>query len=227
MKLTTFKDLTQPGTKEKWTVSLGNKSVAANQTELLVSIYDKSLDAISKKSNIFDLNLYVFNYPIHKWRSFGANQVSNFKKGTKSTYKSFYQYTDPHFFTYQSSHKLMREANLFSEEQDFLNTTRYRYVDLRGDKVSTSNVTRSFIETSCFLPQIKANDAGSFEFSFFVPDQLTTWKLTALAHSKNGHFGVLNKDFVVKKDLIVKANRLTYLRAGDVIDYDVKVINLS
>ena len=231
LRLTTFKNLTQPGTKEKWSVSLVDKNIPSDQTELLVSIYDKSLDAISKKSNIFKLNLYTFNYPMHKWRSFGANQVSNFKKGIGHAQPKFYHHSEPHFFTYESSHELidnlMRESNLFTEKSDFANTPRYRYVDLREDKVSTSNVTRSFIETSCFLPQIKANKVGSFDFEFFVPDQLTTWKFTALAHSKTGDVGVLSKDFVVKKDLIVKANRLNYLRAGDLVDYDVTVINLS
>lgn len=228
LKLVTSKDVTEPGVSETWEVQISQDSSIVSDAELMLSVYDKSLDGIMGKPNKYGLNLYQFNYPSHLWRTFGANQLARFAEmgGKKRSY-SFETLSEPEFL--YSFDLIAAPMVLKASNNEVIPQKRYRHLDLRKSRnnLSPTEVRQDFRETACFYPNVTSNSKGRYSFSFFVPDQLTTWSLIGLAHTENGEIGSLEHEFSVKKELIVNSNKLRFLRVGDTLNYSVTVDNLS
>ena len=88
-------------------------------------------------------------------------------------------------------------------------------------------IRRDFRETAFFLPQLQTNDSGRVVFTFTVPDQLTTWRFYAQAHTKNLHTGHLSGSIVAKLPMMLQSNAPRFLREGDTMDLRAKVTNVS
>lgn len=82
-------------------------------------------------------------------------------------------------------------------------------------------------ETAFFFPDLKTDADGNVEFSFTIPEALTTWKWQTLAHTKELAFGYSTKNMITQKELMVQPNAPRFLREGDRIDFSTKIVNLS
>ncbi|MCQ2229301.1 MAG: MG2 domain-containing protein [Bacteroidales bacterium] len=80
-----------------------------------------------------------------------------------------------------------------------------------------------FRETVFFYPDLKPDDNGNVTFSFTTPDNLTTYKLRAVAHNKNMSEGYIEKNVVVSKPLTVKAWLPRVVTEGDTIDISMDI----
>ena len=104
--------------------------------------------------------------------------------------------------------------------------------ETHGDKDDAESqnrfrIRRNFRETAFFLPQLQTNDSGRVVFSFIVPDQLTTWRFYAQAHTKNLHTGHLSGSIVAKLPMMLQSNAPRFLREGDTLDLRAKITNVS
>jgi len=88
-------------------------------------------------------------------------------------------------------------------------------------------IRRDFRETAFFLPQLQTNESGRVVFTFTVPDQLTTWRFYAQAHTKNLHTGHLSGSIVAKLPMMLQSNAPRFLREGDTMDLRAKITNVS
>ncbi len=88
-------------------------------------------------------------------------------------------------------------------------------------------IRTNFNETAFFLPDLRTDSTGAIEFSFTMPESLTRWKFMALAHTKEAAFGTSTKEIVTQKELMVQPNPPRFLRQGDKIDLNTKIVNLS
>ncbi|MBK7291372.1 MAG: hypothetical protein IPI78_14675 [Chitinophagaceae bacterium] len=88
-------------------------------------------------------------------------------------------------------------------------------------------IRKNFNETAFFLPDLRTDSTGAIEFSFTMPEALTKWKFMALAHTKDAAFGTSSKEIVTQKELMVQPNPPRFLRQGDKIDLNSKIVNLS
>jgi hypothetical protein len=86
---------------------------------------------------------------------------------------------------------------------------------------------KNFNETAFFFPDLRTDKDGAIEFSFTMPEALTSWKLQTLAHTKDLAFGLSQKEIVTQKQLMVQPNMPRFLREGDRMELSVKVVNLS
>ncbi|MDD4986754.1 MAG: alpha-2-macroglobulin family protein, partial [Dehalococcoidales bacterium] len=84
-----------------------------------------------------------------------------------------------------------------------------------------------FDETAFFYPQLKTDEEGNVVFSYRVPEALTSWKLLCLAHTPDLKTGILEKNLVTQKELMVIPNPPRFFREGDRIIFTAKVTNLS
>ena len=82
-------------------------------------------------------------------------------------------------------------------------------------------------ETAFFFPDLQTDSAGNVEFSFTTPEALTTWKWQLVAYTKDLAFGYNEKSIITQKQLMVQPNVPRFLRAGDSIDFSVKVANMT
>jgi len=82
-------------------------------------------------------------------------------------------------------------------------------------------------ETAFFYPSIETDANGSFVLKFTVPEALTQWKFQGFAHTQALDFGLISKEAVTQKELMVFPNAPRFLREGDTIVFSAKVSNLS
>lgn len=86
---------------------------------------------------------------------------------------------------------------------------------------------KKFNETAFFFPQLNTDKDGNVEFSFTVPEALTTWKLLTLAHTKELAFGYNERSLITQKDLMIQANAPRFLREGDRMEFSANITNLT
>lgn len=96
-----------------------------------------------------------------------------------------------------------------------------------SDNTPPVNIRKNFNETAFFFPQLYADTAGNYSFSFTMPDALTRWKWMSLAHTKDLSFGTHSTNIVSQKTLMVQANAPRFVREGDKIELSAKISNLS
>ncbi len=86
---------------------------------------------------------------------------------------------------------------------------------------------KNFNETAFFFPQLKTNAEGQVEISFTIPEALTRWKFLGFAHTKDLKFGMIEKEIVTQKELMVIPNVPRFLREMDNITLQAKISNLA
>lgn len=88
-------------------------------------------------------------------------------------------------------------------------------------------IRKNFNETAFFYPQLQTNEKGEIIIKFTVPEALTKWKMMGLAHTKDLKTGMVQKELVTQKDLMVMPNAPRFFREGDTIYFSAKISNIS
>lgn len=82
-------------------------------------------------------------------------------------------------------------------------------------------------ETAFFYPTVETDAEGNFILKFTVPEALTRWKIQGFAHTQELDFGLISKEAVTQKELMVFPNAPRFMREGDTVVFSAKVSNLS
>lgn len=85
----------------------------------------------------------------------------------------------------------------------------------------------NFAETAFFQPSLRTDGRGEATISFTLPESMTTWKFSALAHDAAMNNGRLDTTIVARKDFMVEPALPRFVRHGDKTQIPVKVTNLS
>jgi uncharacterized protein YfaS (alpha-2-macroglobulin family) len=124
-----------------------------------------------------------------------------------------------------------------------------RYADNRGDvKLETEHrflpkgfgygggemagpagtrVRTQFRPIAFFDGSVKTDANGNATVAFQLPDDLTTWRVLALARTKDARFGITDATFVATKPLVTTAILPQFARPGDLLEGGVSVTNVS
>ncbi len=86
---------------------------------------------------------------------------------------------------------------------------------------------KNFDETAFFFPNLYADTAGNYTFSFTMPESLTQWKWLSFAHTKDLAFGTNSATITTQKTLMVQPNAPRFMREGDNMEFVTKIANLS
>lgn len=84
-----------------------------------------------------------------------------------------------------------------------------------------------FKNTAYWAAQVETDKKGKYKFKFKVPDNLTTWKVIAVAVDKEHRFGVGEDEFLVTKPLMIEPALPNFLVEGDRFSAKVVVTNRS
>ncbi|MFC2164501.1 MG2 domain-containing protein [Acidobacteriota bacterium] len=90
-------------------------------------------------------------------------------------------------------------------------------VELRGD----------FKYTAYWNPSVLTDENGNAELQFTLPDNLTTFRVMAVAQTKNSKFGRSEEHFRVAKPLLLQPSLPRFARVGDAFKGGVVVHNHS
>lgn len=88
-------------------------------------------------------------------------------------------------------------------------------------------IRKDFRETAFFFPDLQTDSLGNISFSFTTPEALTKWKLMAMAHTKSLSSGYLEAFTITQKPLMVQPNLPRFLREGDRMELEAKVVNMD
>lgn len=88
-------------------------------------------------------------------------------------------------------------------------------------------IRSDFKNTAYWVAQVETDQDGKHKFKFKVPDNLTTWKIIAVAVDKNHRFGFGEDEFIASKSLMIEPALPNFLVEGDKFDAKVIVTNRS
>jgi hypothetical protein len=87
--------------------------------------------------------------------------------------------------------------------------------------------TRSdFRETALWAPAVRTNAQGELVLEFKMPEAVTRWQLLALAHTPDLQTGLLARQLVTQKELMVTPNAPRFFREGDQLRLTAKISSL-
>ncbi len=108
-------------------------------------------------------------------------------------------------------------------------TTTLNEFDKRDIISGLNNVAarKNFNETAFFFPDLKTNEKGEILIKFTIPESLTKWKMMGFAHTKDLKYGIIQKELVTQKELMLMPNAPRFFRENDEIEFPVKISNVS
>lgn len=91
--------------------------------------------------------------------------------------------------------------------------------------MSTPRLRQDFPETMLWEPALVTDHRGKARLNFKLADNITTWKLTAIASTKNGELGRAEKDLRAFQPFFVEHDPPRILTQGDEIAYPLVLRN--
>ncbi|HPX60589.1 MAG TPA: MG2 domain-containing protein [Deltaproteobacteria bacterium] len=82
--------------------------------------------------------------------------------------------------------------------------------DLKGLKIR-----KVFKDTAHWQPMLTVNPDGTATASFTLPDNLTTWRATAVGHTADSRFGTGRQKFIARLELMARLAPPRFLTVGD------------
>ncbi|WP_133257032.1 alpha-2-macroglobulin family protein [Hymenobacter edaphi] len=121
-----------------------------------------------------------------------------------------------------SSYAEMADTNALHEEERVGGGTPKPAADL-----STVPVRSDFRETAFWQPAVRTNARGEVVLEFQMPEAVTRWQLLALAHTPDLQTGMLARQLVTQKQLMVTPNAPRFFREGDQLRLTAKISSLA
>jgi hypothetical protein len=257
MAFETLRTDLEPGSKEKWTITLRDKHGDKVAAELLATLYDASLDAFVPHA--WQLDLYNSYNNLNHWRAsdnFKTIQaaIHSFQSSTP-VYFQFPEYERLNWFGFSAfgsyfgrdmaisgkGSRTMDQPIAMNEmqAQDSEPGDTPAPPESGSPKIQKPDggsaapaamgfqVRRDFKETAFFYPELRTNENGNVIIEFTLPESFTRWKFMALAHTTDLMTGIFEQEFTAAKKLMISANAPRFLRQGDFIDFRARITNLS
>lgn len=237
----TFRDKTVPGNREQYKIRLKNAQGEKVMAELLCSMYDASLDALTMTKPW--KSVFSFQHKLRYNHSLTFNQYY-------LAYKNYYKDCDIQNYNIETYFGLIGNFSTFDYyfstistnsipdgvhfeenlEEDALNKYSFKSNLASENDLEeefSSSIRKNFDETSFFYPHLQTDENGDILISFTIPESLTRWKMRGFAHSHGEMQGYFERFIQTQKPLMVVSNAPRFLREGDSIDFAVKVVNMS
>jgi len=251
----TFRSKLLPGQKETWTLKVSGPGALPAAAEMAASLYDASLDQFYSHSfpgllGIFSADqTYINSQFVNRSQSFSSygRDLNRFPSISEGVYVRFPEEVWRDFYGYEFLEKRMAgvaemgppppapaaQATLAEEVAVASPAIEPKKAD--GEKPSKpaepdlSKVTarKNLNETAFFFPHLLADKDGTVSLEFTMPEALTQWKFLGLAHTRELASGQLEATAVTQKDLMVQPNPPRFLREGDLLEFTVKVTNMT
>ncbi|MCS6801064.1 MAG: Ig-like domain-containing protein [Chloroflexota bacterium] len=97
----------------------------------------------------------------------------------------------------------------------------------KGGGGAIREVRSRFADTAFWSPRLVTDRNGEATFDVMLPDNLTTWRLTVKAVTRDSQFGQATHDIVSTKDLLVRPVVPRFLTSGDRATVGAIVQNLT
>jgi hypothetical protein len=253
LKWKTFRSPLRPGQHETWAVTIAGPKAKTVAAEMVAALYDASLDQYLPHS--FDGFSWIFKTDSTSQRKHYSNRAVNlrttrdklnaylpFKSATYPQFPETIMYDIPVAFVGGVRGELEKaeasapppmaaQAASFDAGVEPAARVKKRNggsgegepeVELKDVPLRTN-----LDETAFFYPHLLTDKHGDVTIEFQMPEALTEWKFLGFAHSKALQMGQLTGSVQTRKELMVEPNPPRFLREGDVLEFSVKVTNMT
>ena len=256
MKWTTFRNRLQPGQRETWTLSVTDSEGKPANANVMATLYDKSLEAITPFSWHFSdpRHIYVASQSWQTAKSFPDNfhGYATFKRRdyTSLAFDVFvrkYLSFGCFFCIEEVSRPLMRSSAKLSAgvnnmgmvlmaKKEMAAPMIERHSEVVAEDVAEASeeqtgkdvaLREKLGETAFFLSDVRTNANGVATLSFTLPESVTTWRFLAFANDKNMRFGMMKDEVVAQKQLMIQPRMPRFLREGDKCSVPASIANLT
>ena len=83
------------------------------------------------------------------------------------------------------------------------------------DEMKNIRVRKSFKDTAFWMPMVTTHADGTARAEFTLPDNLTTWRVTAIGNTMDSDFGTSREKFISRLDFMARLSPPRFLVAGD------------
>lgn len=135
-----------------------------------------------------------------------------------------YQTPDPHKALYAHHNLAVRTASNWQRLLKPSDPTEHE-PDEGGDAAAATRTRKRFLSSALWLPALETDDNGVAVARFFAPDNLTAFRVMAMAGDANAHLGSADKRFTVKKPLQVQPVAPRFVVPGDSVTLGALVHN--
>ncbi len=250
--LSVFRNKILPGSTAEWTITVPEIMRNHEHAELLVDMYDASLDAIRPLQWNFNPVFIPSIMPAPAWISNNFTNSSDYASVNR-TFESVPELVVPRinwfglnlnlgtgtFFirglARTASPDKLLDVNKKSidkpiEKSD--NTNNKQDLTASYSSATTSTHTTfeprtNFNETAFFYPQLQTDSIGNLKLKFSVPESLTRWNLKMLAHTADLFFGQSETQIITQKELMVQLNLPRFVHQSDQLNLSAQVTNLT
>lgn len=255
IKLHSFKTVVDVGSSEEWTISIEDHLGVNVTAEVLASMYDVSLDALSSEHMWQEINYSDYysrlQFITPGYRIVNGNFLKYFQRKQTESSSGHSYYPDLNRFGYYGTNQqFMRTAgrrNMKSSaprteamEMDTagsaeayqdgnVNTTSVADTENieSKTKIDWSNVRDVLDETVFFYPDLITDQNGETVLKFKMSDALSSWKLQIFAHDKDGRYALETHTLNSIREIAVYPNFPRFLRVDDQLSLSGKVVNSS
>jgi uncharacterized protein YfaS (alpha-2-macroglobulin family) len=95
------------------------------------------------------------------------------------------------------------------------------------DQLRGIKVRKVFKDTAFWLPVLRTGSDGRASAEFALPDNLTTWRATAVAHNDRSEFGSGRGTFIARLDVMARLQPPRFLTAGDQVRIPGVITNMT
>ncbi|HIE28070.1 TPA: hypothetical protein EYP66_12360, partial [Candidatus Poribacteria bacterium] len=95
------------------------------------------------------------------------------------------------------------------------------------EAIAQPRIRKEFLKLAYYNPHLVTDENGHANFSFKVPDNLTTWKIMVVSVGKDDLFGYGDEKVVVSQPFILRTVLPRFARIGDEFRSGVAVTNLT
>lgn len=248
----TFRNLLEPGARENWTLQLTDTAGNPVQARALFTLYDASLDAISRHAWPFSLPR-VAGFYVPNWNSRYLSVASFYMPfAIESTPLKSEVWSDINRMlidggisavgnllknsmpgVYAAAPQVARMAKTQSaadvvlEEKVVDTSMELGAGEAESSEIPETSIRRNLQETAFFQPALVTDEAGRIRLSFVVPEALTRWRLLGLAYTRDLAYCRIDTTVVTQRKLMARLFQPTYLNAGDRAVLKVTVNNLD
>jgi uncharacterized protein YfaS (alpha-2-macroglobulin family) len=202
----------KPGEKGKLTLQVtNNKNKPVKNAELSVGVVDESIyDIVPERTNDVKKQYYAKSY----------NSVNT----SSSLYFSFYGYSrEIRDEEYSDLYLKNKDDNASAQSE----RQRIAYGDVKGEKFAEPKIRKDFKDMIYWNPNIVTNSDGKAEIEIQYPDNLTTWRSTIRAITKETEVSSAINKVITRKDLIIRAEVPRFFVSKDEANIAVTVHNYT
>lgn len=251
----TFRDKLKPGQADEWTIRISGPDKDKVVAEMVAALYDASLDEFVPHG--WQANIYEnYQGGRHQWQSNAFSQIQAnqlFYRYEQRNGPNAVQYPAllsgigygggrggmARSMAKREITGAVAAAPMVAAEaasDGFANaqalnevvTVGYGPPKKQPTKPAPQPVLRkNFTETAFFFPQLQTDAEGRVLLKFTMPDALTRWKLLTFAHTKDLKTGLLTREIITQKELMVTLNPPRFLREQDTIQLSARINNLT